>query len=83
MNNFFFTNLIKSYFLFLLISISYTLPAFSEPGVSVFMYHRFGEDKYPSTNVSQEQFLSHIDYVLSNEIKIIELEEIVKIFDRN
>ncbi len=83
MNNFFFTILNKSYFFFLLICFSHTLPVFSEPGVSVFMYHRFGENKYPSTNVSEEQFLSHIDYVISNEIKIFELEEIIRILEEN
>ena len=81
MNNFFFNNLSKNYFLFLIIFSSYTLPAFSESGVSVFMYHRFGEDKYPSTNVSEEQFLSHIDYILNNEIKVIKFEELIK--DKN
>ena len=75
MNNYFFTNFSKSYFLFLIIFISYTLPAFAEPGVSVFMYHRFGENKYPSTNVSEKQFNSHISYVLNNDVKIIKLEE--------
>ena len=83
MNNFFFNNLSKNYFLFLIIFSSYTLPAFSESGVSVFMYHRFGEDKYPSTNVSEEQFFSHIDYILNNEIKIIKLEELIKDLDQN
>ena len=83
MNNFFFNNLSKNYFLFLIIFSSYTLPAFSESGVSVFMYHRFGEDKYPSTNVSEEQFLSHIDYILNNEIKVIKLEELIKDLDQN
>ena len=47
------------------------------------MYHRFGEGKYPSTNVSKEQFFSHIDYILSNEIKVIELEELIKDLDQN
>jgi len=83
MNNFFFNNLSKNYFLFLIIFSSYTLPAFSESGVSVFMYHRFGEDKYPSTNVSEEQFFSHIDYILNNEIKVIKLEELIKDLDQN
>ena len=82
MNNFFLTNFSKSYFLFLVIYFSYTLPAFSEPGVSVFMYHRFGEDKYPSTNVSEEQFNSHIEYILSNKIKVLELEELIMILER-
>ena len=83
MNIFFFTHFIKSFILFLIFFISYTLSAYSEPGVSVFMYHRFGEGKYPSTNVSEEQFLSHIDYVVSNQIKILDLDEVIKIFDSN
>ena len=83
MNYFFFTNFSKSLFLFLVIFFSYTLSALSEPGVSVFMYHRFGEDKYPSTNVTEKQFLSHIDYILKNEIKISSLEEIIGKLDRS
>ena len=83
MNNFFFTNFSKIYFLFLIICFSYILPAFSEPGVSVFMYHRFGEDKYPSTNVSEEQFSSHIEYILNNKIKVIELKELITILENN
>ena len=73
MNYFFFTNFSKSLFLFLVIFFSYTLSALSEPGVSVFMYHRFDENKYPSTNVTEKQFLSHIDYVVRNNIKILSL----------
>ena len=83
MNYFFFTNFSKSLFLFLVIFFPYTIPAFSEPGVSVFMYHRFNENKYPSTNVTEKQFLSHIDYVVRNNIKILSLDEIIKTLDRN
>ena len=82
MNNFFLTKSNKSYFIFLLVCFSYSLPAFAEPGISVFMYHRFGEDKYPSTNVSEEQFYSHIDYILSNETKVIKLEDLIKIYPK-
>ena len=83
MNHFFFTDLCKRIFLFLIIFFSHILPTLSEPGVSVFMYHRFGEDKYPSTNVTEKQFISHIDYILENKIKILSLEEIVKTLERN
>ena len=83
MNNFIFSSLSKSCFFFLLICFSYALPAFSEPGISVFMYHRFGEEKYPSTNVSKKQFNSHIEYILSNEIKVIKLEELIMALDTN
>ena len=83
MNYFFFTNLSKSHFLLIILFFLYSSPAFSEPGVSVFMYHRFGEDRYPSTNVTEKQFLSHINYVLDNDIKIIELEKIIRNLEKN
>ena len=47
------------------------------------MYHRFGEDRYPSTNVSEEQFKSHIEYILNNELKVIDLNDVIKSFDMN
>ncbi len=81
--NYFFTIPSKIHFIFLLLFFSNILPAFSEPGVSVFMYHRFGEEKYPSTNVTEKQFLSHINYVLNNDIKILKLDEIIESLDRN
>ncbi len=83
MNYFFFTKFSKSHFLFFIFFFFYTLPVFSDPGVSVFMYHRFGENKYPSTNVTEKQFVSHIDYVLDKQIKILSLEEIIRNLDRN
>ena len=83
MNYFFFTNFSKNHFLFIFIFFFYTFPAFSEPGISVFMYHRFDENKYPSTNVTEKQFLSHIEYVLENKIKILSLEEIIGKLKKN
>lgn len=83
MNCFFFTNFSKGFFLLLIIFFSTTFTAFAEPGVSVFMYHRFGEDKYPSTNVTEKQFLSHLEYILKNKIRILSLDEIVENLDRN
>ena len=34
---------------------------FKDNGVSTFMYHRFGEDKYPSTNVKLDIFKKQIN----------------------
>ena len=72
--------------LFIFISIVLSTKAYTnniKNSAVVYMYHRFGEDKYPSTNVSEEQFLSHIDYILNNEIKVITLEELIKDIDQN
>ena len=66
--------------LFLIISFV-GIPSFSfsenELGVSTFMYHRFGEDRYPTTSVTKEQFQSHIKYIIENNIDVISLEEII------
>ena len=32
--------------------------------VSFIMYHRFGDSKYPSTNIKKEQFIKHINELL-------------------
>ena len=82
--NKYYTNFFRKYpMLLILIFFSYVLPVFSEPGISTFMYHRFGEDKYPSTSVSTDQFYSHIEYILDKKIKIIGLDEIIKNIEDN
>ncbi len=64
-----------------LIIIFLGIPSFSfaenELGVSIFMYHRFGEDRYPTTSVTKEQFQSHIKYIIENNIDVISLDKIV------
>ena len=60
-----------------LIFLSYFELLHAEPGVSTFMYHRFGESKYPSTNVTEEQFLSHIEYIMENGIKVLKLDDVI------
>ena len=75
---YFFTSIIKYIINITLILFSFTFYLKAESGASVFMYHRFGESKYPSTNVTLEQFQSHIDYILANDYKILSLDEILK-----
>ena len=45
------------------------------------MYHRFEENKYPSTNIRNEIFSEHIKEINNSEIKFIsfkKFEEIIK-----
>ncbi len=42
-----------------------------------FVYHRFAEDRYPSTSVSLEQFDSHLQYLAREDYSVLPLEEIV------
>ena len=38
---------------------------------SFIMYHRFGENRYPSTNIKKEQFLKHINELLKPKYNVI------------
>jgi len=56
-------------------------------GVITLMYHRFNENKYPSTNIRNEIFIEHLKEINKLEIEFIsfkKFEEIVKInIDKN
>lgn len=52
-------------------------PAAAETKAVVIMYHRFGETKYPSTNVTLEQFESHLRELQSGGYNVIALADIV------
>jgi len=43
----------------------------------ILMYHKFGEDRYPRTSVTLEQFDAHLDYLKTNGFQVLPLEEIM------
>jgi len=55
-----------------------TMPAAAaEPSAVVIMYHRFGESRYPSTNIRLEQFEAHLAEIASGGYTVRPLPEIV------
>ena len=42
---------------------------------SVIMYHRFGDSRYPSTNIKKEQFLDHIKELLKSKYNVVDINE--------
>lgn len=44
---------------------------------AVFMYHRFGEDQYPSTSIRLEQFDAQLDYLQAEGFEIWPLQKLV------
>ena len=46
-------------------------------GVTVFIYHRFGEDKYPSTNISLDRFSEQLEFLRDNNYRVISLKQLV------
>ncbi len=45
---------------------------------NILMYHRFGESKYPTTNTTMEQFISHTNELIKNKYDTIRLDKAVK-----
>ena len=39
------------------------------------MYHRFGDSRYPSTNIKKEQFSKHINELLKPKYNVIDVEK--------
>ena len=45
---------------------------------TVLMYHRFGEDNYPSTNIRLDQFDSHLEKLANGNYTVLPLEKIIR-----
>ena len=54
-----------------------TASAFAADHASVLMYHRFGEDKYPSTSIRLEQFDQHLETLANGDYNVWPLADIV------
>ncbi len=53
-------------------------PARAADSAVILMYHRFGEDQYPTTSVSLEQFEAHLAELKSGDFTVLPLAEIVE-----
>lgn len=49
----------------------------SQKNVACFIYHRFGEDRYPSTSVSVADFRNHLEYLKKNNFTVMSLGEAI------
>ena len=58
-------------------------PLLQQGNINCFVYHRFGDDRYPSTNISVEDFTKHLDYLKSNEYNVVTFGEAVSLLDSN
>jgi len=52
-------------------------PAQASDSASILMYHRFGEDSFPSTNIRLEQLEAHIAELTSGPYTVLPVPEIV------
>ncbi|MGC6453197.1 MAG: polysaccharide deacetylase family protein [Candidatus Puniceispirillaceae bacterium] len=59
------------------ILLGHAARGFAADHATVLMYHRFGEDSYPSTNVTLAQFEEHLEVLASGPYTVLPLEDIV------
>ena len=50
----------------------------ADNSIVVLMYHRFGEEKYPSTNIRMEQLDAHIKELTSGKYNVMPLPDIIQ-----
>ncbi|NPA12569.1 MAG: polysaccharide deacetylase family protein [Aquificae bacterium] len=50
---------------------------------TVLIYHRFDEEKYPSTSISTEDFEKHLKYLKDNNYNVIPLSQLVFYLENN
>ncbi len=60
------------YLFFLIISFSLTFA-----NAHIFVYHRFGDDRYPSANTSIEELTRQFEYFKNNNYKVVAIEDIL------
>ena len=41
--------------------------------IRCFVYHRFGDSRYPSTNIATKDFQNHLEYLQQNDFHVITL----------
>lgn len=61
----------------IVLSIS-TPPSSADTQAVAFMYHRFGEDRFPSTSVRLEQFEAHLNYLAENDFEVWPVSRILQ-----
>ena len=54
----------------------------NESSAVIIMYHRFGEDSFPSTNIKINQFEEHLNYLINNNFNVMRLEDIASAISR-
>lgn len=60
------------------VSLCEAAPAPVPSHAVVFIYHRFGDDRYPSTDTTTEQFKAQLDWLAANDYQVWPLPKIVQ-----
>jgi len=68
--------MVKQLFLCIIVLFVISVSAVCAAQVNAFIYHRFDENRYPSTNISADIFIQQLDYLKNNKIEVVSLGEV-------
>ncbi|PLY12648.1 MAG: chitin deacetylase, partial [Desulfuromonas sp.] len=68
--------MLRYLFLLLLFCLLSVVSASASQG-SIFVYHRFGDARYPSTNIELKVFAAQLDYLIEQRIPVLPLSQVV------
>ena len=58
------------------------LLAFQQAKFPAFVYHRFGDDRFPSTNISVEHFEAQLQYFKDNNFSVLTMSDALTLLDK-
>lgn len=59
------------------LSPSFSTPVHAADSAVVFMYHRFGEDRFPATSVRMDAFEAQLNWLAENNFEVIDLRQLL------
>ena len=60
------------------ITVMMASPLLADNSAVVLMYHRFGEDKYPSTNIKIDQFKAQLDVLKTEGFTVVPMTDLIE-----
>ena len=69
-----------TFFLFIFLFLNSVFA--NEKSIIVLMYHRFEDERFPSTSISSKNFQNHIKYLKENNFNILPISDLVLFFNK-
>ena len=69
--------------IFLLTLVFLNISFANEKSAIVLMYHRFEDQRFPSTSISSKNFQNQIKYLKENKFNILPISDLILFFNEN
>ena len=73
----------KKILIILVVLVSSNISWSKENSAIVLMYHRFEDQRFPSTSISSKNFQNQINYLKENNFNILPISDLLLFFNKN